>query len=111
MNNLRLFVSTVIFFAALASIAMAETTGFTADLRGSSEVPPTESNAKGKAELTYDASTKTLRWTISYWGLTGSATAAHFHGPGGEGAPWGGRHTKATQRGRTTGVQTTAAKT
>src|ERR1044071_109911 len=64
----------------------AEPTSFTADLRGSSEVPPTESNAKGKAELTYDASTKTLRWTISYWGLTGSATAAHFHGPGGEGA-------------------------
>jgi len=44
-------------------------------------VPPTESNAKAKAELTYDGSTKTLRWTISYWGLTGSVTAAHFHGP------------------------------
>jgi len=85
MNNARVFVITMIFFAALASIAAAETTGFTAELKGSSEVPPTESNAKGKAEITYDGSTKTLRWTISYWGLTGSATAAHFHGPAREG--------------------------
>ena len=81
MNKPRIFVITMIFFAALASIAAAETTAFTADLKGSSEVPPTESNAKGKAELTYDESTKTLRWTISYWGLTGAATAAHFYGP------------------------------
>jgi len=86
MNNSRVFGIRIIFFAALASIAAAEPTAFTADLRGSSEVPPTESNAKGKAEVTYDDSTKTLRWTISYYGLTGSATAAHFHGPAAEGA-------------------------
>ena len=85
MNNTRVFVIAMIFFAALASIARGETTAFTAELKGSSEVPPTESNAKGKAEVTYDGSTKTLRWTISYWGLTGSATAAHFHGPAAEG--------------------------
>src|SRR6516164_8413622 len=85
MNKPHVFVVTMIFFAALASIAAAETTAFTADLKASSEVPPTESNAKGKAEVTYDGSTKTLRWAISYWGLTGSATAAHFHGPATEG--------------------------
>src|SRR6185503_6048044 len=92
MNNARVFVITMIFFAALASIAAAETTVFTADLKGSSEVPPTESNAKGKAEVTYDDSTKILRWSISYWGLTGSATAAHFHGPAGEGETAGVMH-------------------
>jgi hypothetical protein len=85
MNNPRVLAITTIFFAVLASTAAADTTAFTADLKGSSEVPPTESNAKGKAEVTYEGSTKTLRWTISYWGLTGSATAAHFHGPAGEG--------------------------
>jgi hypothetical protein len=85
MNTPRVFVVTMVFFAALASNAAADKTAFTADLKGSSEVPPTESNAKGKAEVTYDGSSKTLRWTISYWGLTGSATAAHFHGPAGEG--------------------------
>ena len=53
MNKSRVFVITMIFFAALASIAAAETTAFTADLKASSEVPPTESNAKGKAEVTY----------------------------------------------------------
>jgi len=85
MNNPRVLAITTIFFAVLASTAAADTTAFTADLKGSSEMPPTESNAKGKAEVTYDDSTKTLRWTISYWGLTGSATAAHLHGPAGEG--------------------------
>jgi CHRD domain len=35
--------------------------------------------------LTYDDSTKILRWTITYWGLTGKTTSAHFHGPAKEG--------------------------
>ena len=88
MNKPRVLVITMTFFAAVASLAAAEPTAFTAftaDLKGSSEVPPTESNARGKAEVAYDDSTKTLRWTISYSGLTGSATAAHFHGPAREG--------------------------
>ena len=85
MNNLRGFVITIIFFAAFASLALAETTAFTADLKGSSEAPPTDSKARGKAELTFNDSTKILRWTITYWGLTGKTTAAHFHGPAKEG--------------------------
>jgi hypothetical protein len=60
MNKLRGFVITIIFFATFASLALAETTAFTADLRGSFEVPPIDSKAKGKAELTYDDSTKIL---------------------------------------------------
>jgi hypothetical protein len=35
MNKPRVFVITMIFFAALASSAAAETTAFTADLKGS----------------------------------------------------------------------------
>jgi hypothetical protein len=85
MNKLHGFVITIIFFAAFASLALAETTAFTADLRGSFEVPPIDSKAKGKAELTYNDSTKILRWTITYWGLTGKTTSAHFHGPAKEG--------------------------
>jgi hypothetical protein len=85
MNKLHGFVITIIFFAALASLALAETTAFTADLRGSFEVPPVDSKAKGRAELTYDDSTKKLKWTITYWGLTGKTNSAHFHGPAKEG--------------------------
>ena len=85
MNKLRAFAITIIFVAAFASFALAETTAFTADLRGSFEVPPVDSKAKGRAELTYDDSTKKLKWTITYWGLTGKTTSAHFHGPAKEG--------------------------
>jgi hypothetical protein len=74
---------TLIFFA-FTPFALAETTAFTAELRSSFRVPPTESKAKGKAELTYDASTRKLKWTITYWGLTGKAISAHFHGPANE---------------------------
>jgi hypothetical protein len=64
MNKLRAFAITIFFFAAFASFALAETTAFTADLRGSFEVPPVDSRAKGRAELTYDDSTKKLKWTF-----------------------------------------------
>jgi hypothetical protein len=85
MDKLRLFGIAIIFFAALASPAFAGKTSFTGDLKGSSEVPPTDSAATGKAEATYDDSTKTLTWTITYSGLSGKAMAAHFHGPAKEG--------------------------
>ena len=85
MDKLRLFGVAIIFFAAVASPAFAGKTSFTADLKGSSEVPPTDSTATGKADVTYDDSSKTLTWTITYSGLSGPATAAHFHGPAREG--------------------------
>jgi hypothetical protein len=64
MNKLSGSVITIIFFG-FTSFALAETPAFTADLRGSFEVPPTDSKAKGSAELTYDESTRKLRWTIT----------------------------------------------
>ena len=33
-----------------------------------------------------DTSAKMLGWTITYSGISGDATAAHFHGPAAEGA-------------------------
>lgn len=52
MNKLRGFVITIIFFA-FASLALAETTAFTADLRGSL-ISPLASPMKGAAILTED---------------------------------------------------------
>jgi hypothetical protein len=34
----------------------------------------------------YDIATKKFTYTVTYSGLTGPATAAHFHGPAAEGA-------------------------
>jgi hypothetical protein len=61
--------------------AFSETMTFKADLKGSSEVPATDSAATGSADVTLDTDTKKLSWTVTSTGLSGEATAAHFHGP------------------------------
>lgn len=57
-----------------------------ATLDGKSEVPPNTSAATGTADIDYDAASKKLTWKITYSGLSGPATAAHFHGPAAAGA-------------------------
>ena len=65
----------------MAGPAFAETISYKADLKGASEVPASTSRATGTLTATYDTATKKLTWTGNYTGLTGEATAAHFHGP------------------------------
>jgi len=64
---------------AFAGPAFAEKMKATLDAK--SEVPPNASAGTGTADIDYDAATKKLSWKLSYSGLTGPATAAHFHGP------------------------------
>jgi hypothetical protein len=64
-----------------ASGCQAETTLFKADLRGSTEVPPTQTGGTGTVTANYDPTTKQLSWNGSYSSLSGPATAAHIHGP------------------------------
>jgi hypothetical protein len=64
---------------ALAGPAFADKMKATLD--GKAEVPPNASAGKGTAELDYDAASKKLSWKLTYSGLSGPATAAHFHGP------------------------------
>lgn len=52
-----------------------------ATLDGKSEVPPNASAATGTADIDYDPASKKLSWKLTYSGLSGPATAAHFHGP------------------------------
>ncbi|MBI4273821.1 MAG: CHRD domain-containing protein [Rhizobiales bacterium] len=66
---------------AAGSVSLAETMKFKADLSGKSEVPPNEAKGTGNAEMTYDSVSKQLSWTVNFSGLSGPATAAHFHGP------------------------------
>ena len=86
MTKLRLIAIAMIALPLVASRAVAETTAFTADLKGASQAPPTDSKAKGKGEFFYDETSKKLTWTISYWGLSDKAMSAHLHGPASEGA-------------------------
>ena len=86
MTKLRLIAIAMIALALVASPAVAETTAFTVELNGSSQVPPTDSKASGKGDFTYDDTSKKLTWTITYWGLSDKAKSAHLHGPASEGA-------------------------
>ena len=61
--------------------ARAEMMGMKADLKGASEVPPTKSPAAGMLTAAYDTASKKLTWKGTISGLSGDATAAHFHGP------------------------------
>jgi hypothetical protein len=63
------------------SAASAEMLKMKADLAATKEVPPTKSDGKGTADITYDTASKKLSWKLNYTGLTGPATMAHFHGP------------------------------
>jgi hypothetical protein len=56
-----------------------------ATLNGAQEVPPVNTPGAGSANVSYDPASKRLSWTVTYGGLTGPATAAHFHGPAGPG--------------------------
>lgn len=70
---------------AMMSPAFAQMKTYSASLSGPNEVPANDSAGTGMAEVSYDDATQTITWKITYSGLTGDLTAAHFHGPAPEG--------------------------
>jgi hypothetical protein len=68
------------------SAASAATLNFKATMTGKQEVPPTTSTGSGDVVATLNTATKQLSYTMTYMGLSGPATAAHFHGPAAAGA-------------------------
>jgi len=78
------FAFAVVLAASLVggiSVAQAEMMKFKATLSGTSEAPSVDSKGTGQAALDCDSATKQLKWTVTYSGLSGNATAAHIHGP------------------------------
>lgn len=73
----------VLFTAGAASAA---TLHFSAALKGANEVPPHAVAGTGKVTATLDTATKAFTYKVTYAGLTGPATMAHFHGPAAPGA-------------------------
>jgi hypothetical protein len=66
--------------------ASAATEKFTATLTGGDETPATDSKGTGTVAASLDTATKAFSYKVTYSGLSGPATAAHFHGPAGPGA-------------------------
>ena len=56
-------------------------TAFTGKLSGASEVPVVMTDATGIVEASLSQRTNVLTWQITYAGLSGPVTGAHFHGP------------------------------
>jgi hypothetical protein len=77
--------ATVLALAAILSLAAfpaaAEMVNFTVAVDGEQQVPPAATAGVGVLEATFDTETRVLTWTLLYSGLTGPATAGHFHGP------------------------------
>jgi len=70
----------------LASLASAEVVHFKTALTPAQEVPATDTHGSGAADAKLDTATKTLTYKVTFKGLTGPATMAHFHGPAAPGA-------------------------
>ena len=93
-------------FAGIAAVSVAVLSGcglmnrqsnlvaFTTQLRAANEVPVNASPGTGSVDAVFNKDTNLFRWKANYSGLTGPATAAHFHGPAAIGAnagvalPW-----------------------
>ena len=74
-------ISAATFSLLIAGAAQAATVDFATALTGSAEVPANNTTGKGQVNVKLDTSTKILEYKVTYSGLTGPATAAHFHGP------------------------------
>jgi CHRD domain-containing protein len=83
MSNTKTMLATLAFGATVAFAGPAFADKMKATLDGASEVPAVTTAGKGTADIDYDPASKKLSWKVTYTGLSGPATAAHFHGPAG----------------------------
>ena len=81
MNSKRFAILVVGVCVALGGPAFAEKMTMKVNLTAAASVPANTSPGKGTADVGFDTATKTLTWKVTYSGLTGPATMAHFHGP------------------------------
>ena len=90
--------TTRVFLTTIAAVTVAAVSGcgmmnkqsnmvaFTTQLRASNEVPVNASTGTGSVDAVLNKDTSLFRWKANYSGLSGPATAAHFHGPAPVGA-------------------------
>lgn len=65
----------------LAQSTTPSTSVLTARLSGASEVPPAAGGGSGTLQASLNLQTRVLIWSLTFTGLSGPPTAAHFHGP------------------------------
>ena len=79
------FVSTAIVCAVAGCSVLqpddAHRAAFSTQMTGLNEVPPVATMATGHVDAVLNKNDLLLRWKLSFTGLSGPATAGHFHGP------------------------------
>jgi hypothetical protein len=73
-------------WALAVGAAQAASVTYKAALKGADEVPANTTAGKGEVTAKLDTKSGALTYTVTYSGLTGPATMAHFHGPAAAGA-------------------------
>ena len=81
MSRIASIAAACLIAACAAGAARAETVTFRGALSGAAEVPAKPGDGKGTATARLDTATKVLTYEVEYAGLSGPATAGHFHGP------------------------------
>ena len=66
---------------ACSTAPTAKMVTFKATLSGGNEIPPVMTAASGMVTANFTPATNLLIWNLNYTGLSGPATAGHFHGP------------------------------
>ena len=94
-HSINRFSAPSVALAALAVLGLAgcgsmtppsNMAAFTTQLRAANEVPANASTGSGSIDAALNKDTNVLRWKVNYTGLSGPATAGHFHGPAAIGA-------------------------
>jgi hypothetical protein len=80
------FIALALSAGIFGGAAHAASSSFQVPLTGAEQAPPVQTSGTGTADITYDPATRTVTWSITFTGLSGAATMAHFHGPAKAGA-------------------------
>lgn len=84
-SSLKIFLSLILFFL-IQNFSSAAIYDISNTYSGAQEFPPVTTNGTGTITGTYNSVTKSLSFTATFSGLTGTTTQAHFHGPANLGA-------------------------
>jgi len=67
--------------AVMDNLMSSPVVRLSATMSGAEEVPPAITSATGTVTASFNKNTNRLSYEVNYSGLTGPATAGHFHGP------------------------------
>lgn len=84
-KRLALSAAVALLLSACATTMRSDTVRLGGTLSGAQEVPPVNTGASGTLDATFHKPSRKLAYTVTYSGLTGPATGAHFHGPAAQG--------------------------